>query len=69
MTLKLNNDNTLQERWTRTPAPNSTLVQVGFRWLIEHSTSGAWSWAWGHGHGHAGMCRHGAWACRHGVTP
>ncbi|MBL7920448.1 MAG: hypothetical protein JNJ40_09045 [Bacteroidia bacterium] len=28
MTLKPSNDNGLQERWTRTPAPNSGLAKV-----------------------------------------
>jgi len=29
MTRQLNNDNGLQARWTRTPAPNSTYTQAG----------------------------------------
>ena len=32
-TAKLNNDNGLQTRWTRTPAGNSRLPQWGLKWL------------------------------------
>ena len=37
-TRKLNNDNGLQTRWTRTPAGNRRLAQWRVTWLIEHST-------------------------------
>ncbi len=39
MTVKLNNDNGLQTRWTRTPAGNSGFAKKRVQWLIEHSTS------------------------------
>ncbi|MFN3755555.1 MAG: hypothetical protein ACK4RM_01235 [Flavobacterium sp.] len=35
MTQKLNTDNGLQTRWTRTPAPNSTYPKVAVQWLNE----------------------------------
>ena len=35
MTLKLNTDNGLQRRWTRTPAPNSTYKKLAVKWLNE----------------------------------
>ena len=38
-TVKLNNDNGLQTRTTRTPAPNRRLAQWRVTWLIENSTS------------------------------
>lgn len=38
-THKLNNDNGLQSRWTRTPAGNSGFAKKRVQWLIEHSTS------------------------------
>ena len=34
-TLKLNNDNGLQTRTTRTPAPNSTYKKLAVQWLNE----------------------------------
>ena len=33
VTLKPNTDNGLQERWTRTPAPNSTYKKLAVQWL------------------------------------
>jgi hypothetical protein len=44
MTRKPNNDNGLQGRWTRTPAPNRRLAQWRVKWLIEHSTSHQLLW-------------------------
>ena len=44
MTVKLNNDNGLQTRWTRTPAGNRRLAQWRETWLIEHSTSHQLLW-------------------------
>ena len=41
---KLNNDNGLQTRTTRTPAPNRRLAQWRVTWLIEHSTSHQLLW-------------------------
>ena len=38
-TAKLNKDNGLQTRWTRTPAGNSGFAKKRVQWLIEHSTS------------------------------
>ena len=35
MTRKLNTDNGLQTRWTRTPAPNSTYKKLAVQWLNE----------------------------------
>jgi len=35
MTRQLNNDNGLQARWTRTPAPNSTYKKLAVQWLNE----------------------------------
>lgn len=35
--LKLNSDNGLQTRWTRTPAGNSRLAQWRVLWLMERS--------------------------------
>ncbi len=35
MTNKLNTDNGLQGRWTRTPAANSTYKKLAVQWLIE----------------------------------
>jgi hypothetical protein len=43
-TQKLNNDNGLQTRWTRTPAGNRRLAQWRVTWLIEHSTSHQLLW-------------------------
>jgi hypothetical protein len=43
-TQKLNNDNGLQTRWTRTPAGNRRLAQWRVKWLIEHSTSHQLLW-------------------------
>jgi hypothetical protein len=43
-TRKLNNDNGLQTRWTRTPAGNRRLAQWRVTWLIEHSTSHQLLW-------------------------
>ncbi len=43
-TVKLNNDNGLQTRWTRTPAGNRRLAQWRVKWLIEHSTSHQHLW-------------------------
>jgi hypothetical protein len=34
-TIKLNNDNGLPTRWTRTPAPNSTYKKLAVQWLNE----------------------------------
>ena len=34
-TVKLNKDNGLQPRWTRTPAPNSTYKKLAVQWLNE----------------------------------
>jgi hypothetical protein len=39
MTLKLNNDNGLQTRWTRTPAGNSVLPQLAVTCKIEAECS------------------------------
>jgi hypothetical protein len=39
MTMKLNKDNGVPTRWTRTPAGNRRLVKWRVKWLIEHSTS------------------------------
>jgi len=33
--VKLNKDNGLQPRWTRTPAPNSTYKKLAVQWLNE----------------------------------
>ena len=38
-TIKLINNNGLQTRTTRTPAPNRRLAQWRVQWFIEHSTS------------------------------
>ncbi|MCO5254335.1 MAG: hypothetical protein M9892_08240, partial [Bacteroidetes bacterium] len=35
MTRKPNNDNGLQGRWTRTPAPNSTYKKLAVQWVNE----------------------------------
>jgi len=43
-TVKLNNDNGLQTRTTRTPAPNRRLAQWRVKWLIEHSASHQLLW-------------------------
>ena len=43
-TWKLNIDNGLQTRWTRTPAHNRRLAQWRVTWLIEHSTSHQLLW-------------------------
>jgi len=37
MTVKLNNDNGLQTRWTRTPAGNMRLASCGVKWLNSSS--------------------------------
>ncbi len=39
MTQKLNTDNGLQGRWTRTTGYNSGFAKKRVQWLIEHSTS------------------------------
>ena len=44
MMVKLNSDNGLQGRWTRTLAPNKRLAQWRVKWLIEHSTSHQLLW-------------------------
>ena len=43
-TQKLNNNNGLQGRWTRTPAGNSGFAKKRVQWLIEHSTSHQLLW-------------------------
>ena len=42
--VKLNKENGLQTRWTRTPAGNRRLAQWRVTWLIEHSTSHQLLW-------------------------
>jgi hypothetical protein len=43
-THKINKDNGLHTRWTRTPAGNRRLAQWRVQWLIEHSTSHQLLW-------------------------
>lgn len=44
MTKKLNADNGLQRRWTRTPAANSVFMQLGVKWLNQLSISHQHLW-------------------------